>query len=180
MATSNSDSIAERVRFWEEQDKINQELIPRVIRQNELLTKHIAEHDNLPEVAGNAISQALAEGRMEQRQQYEAALDGARTELAEQAQANFQKALENFRAALSEAKAELSEQTQTSLCPSVGAPAVGYGSPQKRIERTDPDQRDRGTGDLARRIPHDTKRAHRHNCRGWGGLHCHADRGLIT
>ena len=34
MATSNSDSIAERVRFWEEQDKINQELIPRVIRQN--------------------------------------------------------------------------------------------------------------------------------------------------
>ena len=115
MTTSNSDSIAERVRFWEEQDKINQELIPRVIRQNELLTKHIAEHDTLPEVAVDTISEALAEARPEPRQQYEAALDGARTELAEQAQANFQKALENFRAALSEAKAELSEQTQTSL-----------------------------------------------------------------
>ena len=115
MTTSNSDSIAERVRFWEEQDKINQELIPRVIRQNELLTKHIAEHDTLPEVAVDTTSEALAEARTEQRQQYEAALDGARTELAEQAQANFQKALENFRAALSEAKAELSEQTQTSL-----------------------------------------------------------------
>ncbi len=60
-------SIAERVRFWEEQDKINQELIPRVIRQNELLTKHIAEHDSLPEVAGKAISQALAGAREEQR-----------------------------------------------------------------------------------------------------------------
>ena len=75
-------SIEERVRFWEEQDRINQELIPRVIRQNELLTKHIAEHDSLPEVAGNAISQALAGAREEQRQQYEAALDAARKELA--------------------------------------------------------------------------------------------------
>ena len=69
MTTSDSDSIAEKVRFWEEQDKINQELIPRVIRQNELLTKHIAEHDNLPEVAGNAISQAFAGAREEPRQQ---------------------------------------------------------------------------------------------------------------
>ncbi len=41
-------SIADRVRFWEEQDKINQELIPRVIRQHELLTGHIADHVNLP------------------------------------------------------------------------------------------------------------------------------------
>ena len=57
MTTSSSDSIAEKVRFWEEQDKINQELIPRVIRQNELLTKHIAEHDSLPEVAGNGTKQ---------------------------------------------------------------------------------------------------------------------------
>ena len=59
MTTSNSDSITERIRFWEEQDKINQELIPRVIRQNQLLTKHIAEHDTLPEVAVNTISEPL-------------------------------------------------------------------------------------------------------------------------
>ena len=75
-------SMAERVRFWEEQDKINQELIPRVICQNELLTKHIAEHESLPELAGNAINQALAEAREERRQQHEAALDAAKKELA--------------------------------------------------------------------------------------------------
>ena len=96
MTTSSSDSIAEKVRFWEGQDKINQELIPRVIRQNELLTKHIAEHDSLPEVAGNAISQAIAGAREEQRQQYEATLD-------------------DFQTVLSDAKAELGEQTQTSI-----------------------------------------------------------------
>ena len=42
MTTPDSTPIADRVRFWEEQDKINQELIPRVIRQHELLTAHIA------------------------------------------------------------------------------------------------------------------------------------------
>ncbi|MDE2993993.1 MAG: hypothetical protein OXU67_08940, partial [Chloroflexota bacterium] len=80
MATLDSESISEKVRFWEEQDKINQELIPRVIRQNELLAKHIAEHDNLPAMAGNAIGQALAVVRRDMRQQYEAALEGAKTE----------------------------------------------------------------------------------------------------
>ena len=72
--TREERSIGERVKLWEEQDKINQELIPRVIRQSELLTKHIGEHDNLPQVAGNAISQALTGAREEQGQQYEAAL----------------------------------------------------------------------------------------------------------
>ena len=80
MTTENPESITERVRFWEEQDKINQELIPRVIRQNELLTQHIADHENLPEVAGNAISQALAGAREEQRQQHEAEMAELRTE----------------------------------------------------------------------------------------------------
>ncbi len=90
-------SIAERVRFWEEQDKINQEIIPRVIRQNELLTKHIAEHDSLPELAGNAINQALAEAQEERRQQHEAALDAAKKELAEQFQASLDQALASLR-----------------------------------------------------------------------------------
>ena len=90
-------SIAERVRFWEEQDKINQELIPRVIRQNELLTKHVAEHDSLPELAGNAISRALAEAREEQRQQHEAALDAAKKELAEQFQASLDQTVASMR-----------------------------------------------------------------------------------
>ena len=80
MTTENPESIAERVRFWEEQDKINQELIPRVIRQNELLTRHIADHENLPEVTGNAISQALAGAREEQQQQHEAEMAELRAE----------------------------------------------------------------------------------------------------
>ena len=86
-------SIAEKVRFWEEQDKINQELIPRVLRQNELLTQHIADHENLPEVAGNAVSQALAGAKAEQIQQYEAALDTAREQLNEQTQDSLNQAL---------------------------------------------------------------------------------------
>ena len=127
MATSDSDSdsipIAEKVRFWEEQDKINQELIPRVIRQNELLTQHIADHENLPEVAGNAIGQALAGAREEQRQQYEATLDAAKAELNKQAQATLNQSLatlreeqrQQYEAALDAAKAELAEQTQANL-----------------------------------------------------------------
>ena len=115
MTAPDSDSISDKVRFWEEQDRINQELIPRVIRQNELLTKHIAEHDNLPEVAGNAISQALAGAKEEQRQLYEAALDVAKRELAEQSQASLQKALDDFQTALSAAKTELYEPIQTAM-----------------------------------------------------------------
>ena len=115
MTTSDSDAIADKVRFWEEQDKINQELIPRVIRQNELLAKHIAEHDDLPEVAGRAISRALAEAGEEWSRQYEAALGVARRELSARAEAKLEKAMEQFLAALSEAKAELSERTDTSL-----------------------------------------------------------------
>ncbi len=90
-------SIAERVRFWEEQDKINQELIPRFIRQNELLTKHIGEHDSLPDVAGRAISEALARAREEQHHQYEADLDAAKRELSGQAQASVEQALATLR-----------------------------------------------------------------------------------
>ncbi len=38
--------IAERVKFWQEQDRINRELIPRVIRNHELLAKHIESHED--------------------------------------------------------------------------------------------------------------------------------------
>lgn len=51
--------IAKRVRFWEEQERINQVLVPKVIRQHELLTKHIEEHDNLHERFRREISTAL-------------------------------------------------------------------------------------------------------------------------
>ena len=65
------------MRFWEEQDRINQVLIPRVIRQSELLTKHIAEHDDLPQLVGRVVVDALAE----QAKQYDAALAEATEQL---------------------------------------------------------------------------------------------------
>ena len=40
-----SPKIGERVKFWQEQDRINRELIPRVIKSHELLTKHVETHD---------------------------------------------------------------------------------------------------------------------------------------
>ena len=82
-------SIGEKVRFWEEQDRINQELIPRVIRQSELLTQHIAEHDNLQQILSDTIQKALSE----QAQQYEAALDTAQKQLNETHEQITQKAL---------------------------------------------------------------------------------------
>lgn len=85
--------IEEKVRFWEEQDRINQELIPRVIRQNELLSQHIAEHDNLQQILSDTIQKALGE----QAKQYEANLSAAKAELGDQTQATLTKALETLR-----------------------------------------------------------------------------------
>ena len=59
--TRQPPGIAEKVRFWEEQDRINQVLIPKVIRQHELLTNHIKEHDNLPELFSRQLADALEE-----------------------------------------------------------------------------------------------------------------------
>ena len=53
-ANQETIGIAEKVKFWQEQDKINQELIPRVIRQNDLLTAHIKYHETLPIIAAAA------------------------------------------------------------------------------------------------------------------------------
>ena len=98
--TEDAPRIAERVKFWEEQDRINQELIPRVIRQQELLTGHISDHENLPLIAGNAINEALAEAREEQGQQ----LAAARAEREEQGR--------QHEAELAAAKAEWEEQNR--------------------------------------------------------------------
>lgn len=69
--------IAEKVKFWSEQDRINQALIPRVIRQGELLTKHIAEHDDLPQLLNKVVSDALAK----QSRAFEVALEKAVADL---------------------------------------------------------------------------------------------------
>ena len=119
MTTPDSTPIADRVRFWEEQDKINQELIPRVIRQHELLTAHIADHENLPLVAGSAISEALAEAREEQRRHYDSALEAAKQELQQQYDAAMeavkQEQQQLYDAALEAAKLEQQQQYNASL-----------------------------------------------------------------
>ena len=101
--------IAEKVRFWEEQDRINQELIPRVIRQNELLTQHIAEHDNLQQILSDTIQKALAE----QAQQYESALDTAQKQLNETHEQITQMALseqaQQYESALDTTQKQLNE-----------------------------------------------------------------------
>ena len=55
--------IADKVRFWEEQDRINRELIPRVLKQNELLSAHVASHEEVRVQAASLMSSmdALAE-----------------------------------------------------------------------------------------------------------------------
>ena len=93
MTTPDSTPIADRVRFWEEQDKINKELIPRVIRQHELLTAHVTDHENLVETVSNAMQQALDDARREQHQNYEAALATAKTDINNEAQANLDQAM---------------------------------------------------------------------------------------
>ena len=85
MASSDEDPvpISERVRFWEEQDRINQELIPRVIRQGELISSHVAEHDNLQAIVADAVRQAVAQTLAEQKEIRDAELDAAKAEMRE-------------------------------------------------------------------------------------------------
>ena len=112
-------SIADRVRFWEEQDRINQELIPRVIRQHELLTAHVADHENLPLVAGNAISEALADAREEQRQLYDAALEAAKQDMRQQYDSALEAARkeqrEEYNKALDAAKTAIEGEARANL-----------------------------------------------------------------
>ena len=85
MASSDEEPVPidERVRFWEEQDRINQELIPRVIRQGELISSHVAEHDNLQAIVADAVRQAVTQTLAEQKEIRAAELDAAKAEMRE-------------------------------------------------------------------------------------------------
>lgn len=74
--------IAERVKFWEEQDRINQELIPRVIQQSEVLTGHIKNHESLQATAVKMVKEAVEETESRINQQLQAAQE--ERQLAEQ------------------------------------------------------------------------------------------------
>lgn len=87
MTTQDSESavpISERVRFWEEQDKINKELIPRVVRQHELITRHIAEHESLHEVVANAVHNAVTTVRAEQKREFDEEVSRINMDVEEQ------------------------------------------------------------------------------------------------
>ncbi|WP_416420548.1 hypothetical protein ACLZHR_09550 [Priestia aryabhattai] len=45
--------IAERVKFWEEQDEINKEIIPRVIKNHELINELNVQLDNYSNIVIN-------------------------------------------------------------------------------------------------------------------------------
>lgn len=69
----NEPSIAERVSFWQEQDRINRELIPRVLKGHELLTRHIETHENGDQLARSRIQsleEQLSSRRWEARLSY--------------------------------------------------------------------------------------------------------------
>ena len=86
--------IAEKVRFWEEQDRINRELIPRVIKQHELLTAHVEGH----ETASTLI--AALEGRLTE------AIQCAENRAVEAAAAAGQHAIEEADKKIAEAEAK--------------------------------------------------------------------------
>ena len=108
MTIPSSESIADRVRFWEEQDKINQVLIPRVIKQAELLTAHIGEHENLPEVVSRAIAAALQEALAEQKEKYRSAL----AEQSRQYQVALESQEQQYDAKMSEAIAKAADSIE--------------------------------------------------------------------
>ncbi len=71
---SERPEIADKVRFWEEQDRINRELIPRVLKQNELLSAHVASHEEVRVQAASLMSSmdALAESHKREMAELEA------------------------------------------------------------------------------------------------------------
>ena len=86
--------IAEKVRFWEEQDRINRELIPRVIKQHELLTAHVEGHET------SSTHIAALEGRLTE------AIQCAENRAVEAAEAAGQHAIEEADKRIAEAEAK--------------------------------------------------------------------------
>ena len=95
--TEDTPKIGEKVRFWEEQDRINHELIPRVIKQHELFTAHVQGHEDaqvrlaamdarISEAVGEAVKQAVAASDKKIK-----ALEEQVAETAEEASKNMSK-----------------------------------------------------------------------------------------
>lgn len=119
--SENSVPISEKVRFWEEQDRINLELIPRVIRQHELLTRHIAEHESLPEVVANAVQNAVTAVREEQKREFDAEVTRITAAIEAQVEAGIQKAAE-------EAGRKARQVRNLLICLTAASAAVGIAA----------------------------------------------------
>ena len=95
--------IAEKVRFWEEQDRINHELIPRVIKQHELFTAHVQGHEDV-QVRMAAMDARISEAVDEAVKQAVAVSDKKIKALEEQVAATVEESTKNM--------SELEERTK--------------------------------------------------------------------
>ncbi|MXW64355.1 MAG: hypothetical protein F4Y00_03700 [Bacteroidetes bacterium SB0662_bin_6] len=80
MSDKNTDrpSIAEKVRFWEEQDKINQALIPRVIEMHEMVIDFQKRTDNISGQIAAAEARVIQDMKKQVQSQIDQKLLGAR------------------------------------------------------------------------------------------------------
>ncbi|MCY3959724.1 MAG: hypothetical protein OXG65_15745 [Chloroflexi bacterium] len=96
-------SIGEKVKFWEEQDKINQVLIPRVIRQNEILTQHLEHHPDISDI-NKASIRALAQATRKYEEHVKEALAVAKEDL-----------LKEVKSAVSESQSALRRDQESAI-----------------------------------------------------------------
>lgn len=101
--------IADKVRFWEEQDRINRELIPRVLKQNELLSAHVASHEEV-RLQTTSLNSRLDE-LAEQHQKAMAELEERTDTSIASANSRIDEMAEQHQKAM----AELEERTDTSI-----------------------------------------------------------------
>lgn len=80
MSDKNTDrpSIADKVRFWEEQDKINQALIPRVIEMHEMVIDLQKRTDNISGQIAAAEARVIQDMKEQVQSQIDQKLLGAR------------------------------------------------------------------------------------------------------
>ena len=109
--------IAEKVKFWEEQDRINQELIPRVLKQHELLASHIRTHETAS-VNLASLESRMLEGLREAKSQVAQQLDEQVASLEERLTASIiegRQAAKEMAQQLDERTASLEERLTASI-----------------------------------------------------------------
>ena len=96
----NEPKIGERVKFWQEQDRINRELIPRVIKGHELLTRHVESHEDGDSLARAQI-ESLQTRMTESHEETTTRIESLRTQMAESHEATTTR-IESLRTQMAE------------------------------------------------------------------------------